>query len=695
MSVLLKKQWWVILQVFLVAAALAGSIYVALTPANSLLRWYNIDDAFYYYKVARNVLAGNGVSFDGINLSNGFHPLWMVVCLAVFWTSNINLVLPLRLLVIVSGLFNAATAWLLFRLLRKYLHPMAAFIAALFWALFPQIYNTGTVHGMESAVSIFFIVLLIKTVSDLQDNRDKAPLTYKKMALAGLVGALTILSRLDNLFVVAFLGLFLLFDIRRITRLFFYDEVALALSVFAVWFFRLGEVEYFKNLQAVYFMLIVALLVKPVVFYFCGLYGGVNRLSKFPRIVRQVIALVVNGVLMIGILFVAYKLEVVEMISRSIILYDALLSFLLILCLRLFNWKGQSENQQNPFAHVAEWLKTHWRTVLTAGLGYATPIAVLIGAYMAYNKLIFGTFTPVSGQVKTWWATLANTVYGHRLDLVTSLGLSSGSNIGPWSLLTSQIQTLTNEIIRGQAQPGAKVDSLVFLALILALAVVVLAILSAQQNRLIKIANRLFLIPLTLGGMVHYAYYILVGYAHTRNWYWLAETLALVLMLSLLLDAFFTWLDGITQRKILSVVVSVLLAVWLGISNAQFLQSLCPSTVTVENENDYLKEVRQVESLTESGARIGMTGGGLVGYFITDRTVVNLDGLINSRAYFEAMQKGTARDFLDAIPLNYVFGQEYVVTESDPYKGIFKDRLERIGFIRGFEGFTLFKYVLH
>lgn len=691
----MKKQWWVILQVVLVVAALAGSLYVALTPANSLLRWYNIDDAFYYYKVARNILAGNGVTFDGINLSNGFHPLWMVVCLAVFWTSNINLVLPLRLLVIVSGLFNAATALLLFRLLRKYLHPMAAFVAALFWAIFPQIYNTGTVHGMESAISIFFIVLLIKTVSDLQDNRETAPLTFKSMALAGLVGAFTILSRLDNLFVVALLGLFLLFNIRHITRLFFYDEVALALSVFVVWFFRLGDIEYYKNLPAVYFMLVVALLVKPIVFYFCGLYGGVNRLSKFPRIVRQVIALAVNAALMTGILFVAYKLQVVEMISRSIILYDALLSFLLILCLRLFNWNGQSENQENPFKRFSQWVKAEWRSVLTMGLGYATPIAVLIGAYMAYNKWIFGTFTPVSGQVKTWWATLANTVYGHKLNMITSLGLSSGSNIGPWSLLTSQIQNLTDTILGERANTSSRLDTLVFLALFVALAIIVLAILSAHQNRLIKIANRLFLIPLVLGGLVHFAYYILVGYAHTRNWYWLAETLALVMILSLLLDAIFTWLDGITQRKILSVVVSVLLAVWLGISQAQFLLTLCPVSVSVEHENDYLKEVRQVESLTESGARIGMTGGGLVGYFITDRTVVNMDGLINSRAYFEAMQHGTARDFLDAIPLNYVFGQEYVVTESDPYKDILTDRLERIGFIRGFEGFTLYKYVIH
>jgi hypothetical protein len=314
---------------------------------------------------------------------------------------------------------------------------------------------------------------------------------------------------------------------------------------------------------------------------------------------------------------------------------------------------------------------------------------------MGLNKWMFGSFTPVSGQVKAWWGTLANTVYGHDMSLLTSLGLSSGTSIGPWSLLTSQIQSFANTILGEQAGASSRVDTMVFLAILIVIFIIGLVIVSAQQNRLIKAANRLYLVPLVLGGMVHFSYYILIGYEHTRNWYWLAETLALVMMLGLLLDAFFTWMDDLSHKKILPVIISLLLAVWLGISHAQFLQTLCPPTVNVENENDYLKEVHQLESLTEPGAHIGMTGGGLVGYFLTDRAVVNLDGLINSRAYFEAMQKGTARDFLDAIPLNYVFGQEYVVTESDPYKEILADRLEKIGFIRGFEGFTLFRYVIH
>ena len=35
------------------------------------------DDAYYYFKVARNAVAGQGATFDGIHPTNGYHPLWM------------------------------------------------------------------------------------------------------------------------------------------------------------------------------------------------------------------------------------------------------------------------------------------------------------------------------------------------------------------------------------------------------------------------------------------------------------------------------------------------------------------------------------------------------------------------------------------------------------------------------------------
>ena len=34
------------------------------------------DDAFIYFVIARNLAAGRGATFDGLQPTNGFHPLW-------------------------------------------------------------------------------------------------------------------------------------------------------------------------------------------------------------------------------------------------------------------------------------------------------------------------------------------------------------------------------------------------------------------------------------------------------------------------------------------------------------------------------------------------------------------------------------------------------------------------------------------
>lgn len=42
------------------------------------------DDAYYYFAIARNIVGGHGSSFDQLNLTNGYHPLWMALCLVPF-----------------------------------------------------------------------------------------------------------------------------------------------------------------------------------------------------------------------------------------------------------------------------------------------------------------------------------------------------------------------------------------------------------------------------------------------------------------------------------------------------------------------------------------------------------------------------------------------------------------------------------
>lgn len=691
----MTRKWNALIQIALVLAAIAGSVYVAQTPANSLMCWYNIDDAFYYYKVAQNVLAGHSFTFDGINLSNGFHPLWMVVCLGVFWLSRFNLILPLRVLVLVSGLFNAATALVLYALLRKHIHPMASVIGAFGWALLPTIYNMTTVHGMESSISVFFIVLLIKIATNLFMGEDKKPITFSTMAKVGFIGALTILARLDNVFVVGTVGLFLLFKITKISKLYIFDLIALSASVVVSWVFRLGVSNAVVNLSPIYLMLALALFLKPIVYYFCGLYTGVNRLNKFSKIAREIVAAGINALVMFGLLIVLYRFGFTKMFSRSIVIYDALLSFILILCLRLVYWKDADIICPNPFAEVFAWIKLNWKEKLVNGSGYAVPIATLVGAYMVINKVVFGTFTPVSGQIKSWWSTLPNTVYSHANSLISVLGLSNASNYGPWSIITAPIKTAADFLVSLTGDLNSRLESLVFLILFIVLLIVLVAILSANDKKIEKKGYALFIPAILVGCLLQITYYAAIGYQHTRSWYWLPEIIVVTLVACLLFDGLFTWLDLKSKRVNWSFIIAGILVLGLAAEHAVFIVRLAPAQVTVQEEDDYISEVREVESLTPEGSIIGMTGGGMVAYFIQDRTIVNLDGLINSAEYFHALKNNVARDFLDALPLNFVYGQEYVITESDPYKEILGARLIKIGVVKGFENFTLYSYVIN
>lgn len=61
-----------------------------------MARWFQTDDAHFYFVVARNIVAGNGITFDGIGLSSGFHPLWMLAILPVFAAAGSDPITDMR-----------------------------------------------------------------------------------------------------------------------------------------------------------------------------------------------------------------------------------------------------------------------------------------------------------------------------------------------------------------------------------------------------------------------------------------------------------------------------------------------------------------------------------------------------------------------------------------------------------------------
>src|SRR2546427_260168 len=64
---------------FVWAGMVALLLMFTFAPVRDVLIRFVQDDAFYYFEVARRLGSGQGSTFDGINPTNGYHPLWQLL----------------------------------------------------------------------------------------------------------------------------------------------------------------------------------------------------------------------------------------------------------------------------------------------------------------------------------------------------------------------------------------------------------------------------------------------------------------------------------------------------------------------------------------------------------------------------------------------------------------------------------------
>jgi hypothetical protein len=676
-------------ELIVVVLVLVSSLYVAFAPANNLMNWYSTDDAFYYFKTAQNVTEGHGLTFDGIGRSSGFHPLWMLVCIPVFFLARFDLMLPLRVLVIVAGLFNAGTGILLYRLARKIISEPAAIVMAFLWLLSPSIQGVTSRLGMESTISAFFIVLLFYTVSGFQaaDSADWKT-RIRQLLPVGLVAALTILSRLDNIFLVGMAGLWLVFKRTRLNHLLVADMALFYVAPIYAAFWRLKPgAEYYQYSTAVYVLIAISMLAKPVLFEFLGVYR--NRGGKNPLLLalRVAASLMLADGLAYGVLTVLQMTGRIGGFPRMIPVADMVISAIFMLIVHGLDWFSHRHDRD---AGTASSL-INWKEWLPEGVGYALPIGLLMGCYFVFNFFYFGTPSPVSGQIKQWWGSLPNTVYGRPNEVWEGLIGFPEKELGPWNLLISIINTR----IEGAAEATGKTvfddpyqTQMVFSWALVGL--VAAGLLIVYRKQLGKSTMGL-LIPVSFAGsMCQITSYMGTSYVNTRPWYWVQEMVLLVLCGGLLFDAFLAFLVKLKMPRNVQQTMVVCLSLFLFYVYAADLISFVPYYVKPGRENLYLAGVVAVEKETPPGAKIGSTGGGVVAYFIKDRTIINLDGLMNSTEYFHLLKEGNANQYMDTIGMQYLHGNKYMITNSDPYMGLFKNRVE---FIKDVWGSGLYRYL--
>jgi hypothetical protein len=684
-------------ELLLVLLVLVSHAYAAFAPANSLMNWFTTDDAFYYYKTAQNIAEGHGATFDGIAPTNGFHPLWMLVCVPIFALARYNLILPLRIVVMVLALLNAGTAILLYRTVRRIFSQPAAVVTALAWAFYPGIHKVTTQLGVEAGLNAFCLALLLYALVLYEANPADKPVNRPLIWVAG-AALLALLARLDNIFLLAVLGIWVAFRSRLLRALLLGDLLLLCISVYAAFLLRLDFAHYYFYEPFLLYMLVPALVIKPLVFFAFGLYRRETLVPGWKLALRTALAALLGSALVTGLVLGMISVNIIGYFPRIALPIDAVLTLLFALGLRLVCAWFETRTKDTPHGDTA-W-KPNWKTWFTRGGLYYGALAVTLLAYMTWSSLTVGTASPVSGQIKRWWGTIY-TVYGYPAKTYPGLlGLTTDRNLGPWSLASDAPVNIAYQVARlTGANEDAAWETPTYRNVAWGLGLLLIGgcfMLMALRWKLTAAAGRqLVLVPWLAGCLVQAESYKLTGYVETLHWYWIAQDLLVVVLAGLGLEALYQLIrcwkpatapqrgDALTHG--MSLVINIVL---LG-SFLSMLVPLTPWDVNPKHAEGYLDGARALEAATQPGDVIGSTGGGTLGYFVQGRTIVNLDGLINSYTYYQMLKAGTAGQYYDRIGLRYVYGAKYILVNSEPYKYVFDGRLEDLGEVVGSE---LYKY---
>jgi len=673
-------------EVFLVTAILSIHLYATFSDAyNFPNAWFMRDDAYYYFKVAQNITEGLGSTFDGINLTNGYHPLWMLVCIPIFAFARFDLILPLRILLMVMAGLNAATAILIYRLVKNNLSHAVAIIAASFWAFNYYIHLNVYEAGLETPLAAFAITLFIYKLSQFEKEWRANPVTTRQIAVLAISATVTMFSRLDLVFLAIIGGVWIVFRGKPIRSLLPLDILIIFVSTTSSIALRTGIEQYNTTYAAsAVEAVILALIVKIVSLYFFGAYQH-PRAGSVLKMIRQIgIALTVSSTVSTGLYLLLVQLGIGKSFPRSAFVIDWGISLLLILALRLAaHWFSNPKTKADAqtITPLAE-LQINWKKWLTEGVTYYGILGGALALYMLYNKIAFGTSSPVSGQVKRWWGTLIETVYeSPSPDWTSFLGIGFQWAYDAWQPASSLFLWLGKKIY--PLYPGANtLDERYYISMIVVVSLTLLIFLvNARRTR--RVFSNMALIPLAAGCGIQILSYTTTAYGGVKEWYWVSQMVFTTLAGSVLLDILLrplqhlSWQrlpEKINSSRLMLEMTAAALSIFWAYQFGSYIKSIMPYNY-FPADRPYMEVLPYIEENTGPGSVIGMTGGGNVGYFIHDRTIVNMDGLINSYDYFRALQNGEAPVYLSQRGVTVIFASPRLLV-FPPYNAQFARYLE-------------------
>jgi len=187
------------LLIVLPALAGAGIAFFVSTPDRFELL---ADDAYYYLKVAHNIATGSGSTFNGIDRTNGYHPLWMAVCVAVTFVARTTAGAATLLLLIDALIwgFMVRQIQLIGRTLERETLVLIAALPLAGWSIL-LVFN-----GMETALAMLVVLYLIRRTLETGALSGRAVPDVPTALKLGVVLLILVLSRLDAVLVAGAYG---------------------------------------------------------------------------------------------------------------------------------------------------------------------------------------------------------------------------------------------------------------------------------------------------------------------------------------------------------------------------------------------------------------------------------------------------------------------------------------------------------
>lgn len=213
-KVTLTRRTMLLIEWILLVACLLVLLWRFTYPGKLYLSFFT-DDFFYYAVVARNLVTHGASSFNGLQATNGYHPLWMLtiaLLYRLFVTSShdivffVAVVLTIWLLIVGSYRVLRQTQVFLGFTTHWYSFPFAI-AAMVFTAVLSR-------TGMEVSLALFFLLMFWKRMSSYPLEQQ----TPLQAVVSGLLASCLILSRIDCIIPVAVYLAFTVLSMPRASR---------------------------------------------------------------------------------------------------------------------------------------------------------------------------------------------------------------------------------------------------------------------------------------------------------------------------------------------------------------------------------------------------------------------------------------------------------------------------------------------